>query len=69
MRDPEFHATIRAFAEEATFHLAGEVASGAELEFEVAESPGRFASLYQYKPLTSEYIAGRLGQIARRALG
>jgi hypothetical protein len=65
MRDPELHATIRAFAEEATFHLAGEVAAGAELEFEVAESPGRFASLYQYRPLTAEFISGRLGQIVR----
>jgi len=70
MRDPSLHAALRAFAEEAAFALAADVARGAEVPFELAESGSgasrsRRTPLYCYRPLTGAFIRERLGVLAR----
>jgi hypothetical protein len=70
MRDPALHAALRAFAEEAALALAAEVAGGAEVPFELAESGSgaarsRRTPLYCYRPLTGAFIRERLGVLAR----
>ena len=41
MRNSHLHQTLRAFAEESAHQLAAELAQGAEVPFELTESPGR----------------------------
>jgi hypothetical protein len=58
------HETMRTLAEEAGFQLAADAAEGAEIPFEVVESPGARTSLYSYRPLTARFIRERLSAIA-----
>jgi hypothetical protein len=65
MHNRALHDTLAAFVEEAAGRLAEEVSSGAEIPFDLVES-GRAASpLYCYKPLTTHFIAERVGSLGR----
>src|ERR1700689_5127484 len=59
------------FIEAASGHLAAEVSAGAEVPFELESQRGRSssgsASLYCYRALTGEFIAGRQSQLERLA--
>jgi hypothetical protein len=65
MRDRTLHQTLRAFTEEAAFQLESDAKEGAEVPFEVVESPGARTPLYCYKPLTGEFIRQRVGALGR----
>jgi hypothetical protein len=66
MRNRALHDALRDFALEAAAHLSDELSDGAEIPFDVVEEPGGRTVLYNYRPLTSEFIAERWG--ALRAL-
>jgi hypothetical protein len=76
MRNRVLHQSLRDFAEQAAFQLEADAHGGAEIPFEVVESPGARAPLYCYRPLTGDFIRERLGVLgglptyapARRAL-
>jgi hypothetical protein len=76
MRNRVLHQSLRDFAEQASFQLESDATGGAEIHFEVVESPGANAPLYCYRPLTADFIRERLGVLgvlptyapARRAL-
>ena len=59
MRNRALHDALREFALEAAAHLTHEVNQGAELPFDVIEEPGGRTVLYNYRPLTSEFITER----------
>ena len=65
MRNRTLHQTLRDFAEQAALQLEADASAGAEIPFEVVESPGARAPLYCYRPLTGEFIRERLGDLAR----
>jgi hypothetical protein len=76
MRNRTLHQALRDYAEQAAFQLEAEASGGAEVPFEVVESPGARAPLYCYRPLTGQFIRERVGVLgclptygpARRAL-
>jgi hypothetical protein len=76
MRNRTLHQTLHDFAEQAAMQLGADAAAGAEIPFEVVESPGARTPLYCYRPLTGQFIRERadvLGRLptwvpARRAL-
>src|SRR4051812_1136017 len=59
MRNRHLHDALREFALEAAAHLTHELQHGAEIPFDVVEEPGGRTVLYNYHPLTSEFIAER----------
>jgi hypothetical protein len=63
VRDRGLHAILEAFTADAAGRLANETRTGAEIPFEVVETEGRRGSvpLYCYRPLTEDFISGRLG--------
>lgn len=63
MRNASLHAALRAFTEEAGLQLDYDRANGAEVPFEVVESPGAGTSLYAYRPLTGEFVRERMGRL------
>jgi hypothetical protein len=65
MRNSHLHQTLRAFAEESAQQLAGQLADGAELPFELTESQGARAALYCYRPRTDEFIHSQVGELGR----
>jgi hypothetical protein len=67
VRNPTLHHMLEAFTVEASGRLAAEIAGGAEVPFEIVEERGGSAALYCYRPLTGEFIAGRVA--ALRTLG
>jgi len=73
MRNRSLHQVLRDYAEQAAFQLEADAGRGAEIPFEVVESPGAHAALYCYRPLTGEFIRergvalGRLPTYARAA--
>jgi hypothetical protein len=74
MRNRHLHAALTAFAEEAAWQLASDVADGHELGFEVEQAPppsgGRTrkqresGAFYCYRPLTAEFIDARGSVVA-----
>jgi hypothetical protein len=68
VRNTTLHGVIEAFATEAAMQLTAETSSGAEIPFELVETPGgsrgRRVPLYCYRPLTGAFIRERLGLIA-----
>lgn len=69
MRDRELHATLRAFAEEAAWTLAAEMAAGDELPFAVVAEPANRtrlggSSFYAYRADTIGYISDHGRKIA-----
>ena len=65
MRNRTLHQSLRDFAEQAAFQLEADAAGGAEVPFEVVESPGARAPLYCYRPLSGQFIRERLGVLGR----
>ncbi|HVE69260.1 MAG TPA: hypothetical protein VNB64_11830 [Solirubrobacteraceae bacterium] len=65
MRNRTLHQSLRDFAEQAAFQLEADASAGAEIPFEVVESPGARAPLYCYRPLTGQFIRERLGVLGR----
>jgi hypothetical protein len=65
MRNRTLHHALREFAEQAALQLSADAAAGAEVPFEVVESPGARAALYCYRPLTGQFIRERLGILGR----
>jgi hypothetical protein len=65
MHNRALHDTLAGFVEEAATQLAEEVAAGAEVPFELAEQGRASSPLYCYRPLTSSFISGRVGVLAR----
>jgi hypothetical protein len=65
MRNRSLHAALEAFTEQAGFQLESDTAGGAEIPFEVIESPGARTPLYCYRPLTDRFIRERLGVLGR----
>lgn len=67
MRNRQLRATLSAFAEEAAWQLASDMADGHELPFELTESArGRSQpTLYCYRPLTAAFIDERRSILAR----
>src|SRR5437763_1120268 len=59
MRNRSLHEALRVFTEQAALTLDAETHAGAEIPFEVVESPGARTALYCYRPLTSEFIGER----------
>jgi hypothetical protein len=59
MRNRALHDALKDFALEAAAQLTHEVQQGAEIPFDVIEEPGGRTVLYNYRPLTSEFIAAR----------
>jgi hypothetical protein len=67
MRSVQLQTVLASYLRAAGELLAGELAAGAEIPFEVEQQPGRRGSggpsLYCYRPLTDEFIAERRGQL------
>jgi hypothetical protein len=63
MRNVVLHDHLRAFAERSAERLAADLEAGAEIPFEVAESPGATSTLYRYRPLSSRFVRERLGEL------
>ena len=69
MRSVQLQTALRDFLEAAAERLSEDLASGAEIPFEVDQQPsggGRGAggsSFYSYRPLTAEFIAERRGAL------
>src|SRR6478672_9082582 len=59
MRNRQLHDALREFALEAAAQLTHELDQGAEIPFDVIEEPGGRTVLYNYRPLTTEFIAER----------
>jgi hypothetical protein len=65
MRNRSLHEALRAFTEQAALTLDAETHAGAEVPFEVVESPGARTALYCYRPLTGEFIGERADALER----
>jgi hypothetical protein len=65
MRNRALHDALREFALEAAAHLTHELQQGAEIPFDVVEEPGGGTVLYNYHPLTSEFLEQRWGDLRR----
>jgi hypothetical protein len=66
VRSHTLHAALRSYVEEVAFMLAAETADGAEVPFELVEERGaRRTALYCYRPLVDEFLAERVGALAR----
>jgi hypothetical protein len=65
VRNASLHHLLETFTVEASGRLAAETAGGAEMPFEVVEERARGrVPLYCYRPLTKEFIGGRLSMLA-----
>jgi hypothetical protein len=67
MRNRQLHAALAAFAEEAAWQLASDMADVHELPFVIVEAGGRRRDtpLYCYRPLTAAFIDERRGILSR----
>jgi hypothetical protein len=69
MRSLQLQAALTEYVEAVAAHLHAEVAAGAEVRFELDQTPARRGSggpaLYCYKPLTDEFIAERAHELER----
>ena len=65
MRNRALHDALREYALEAAAHLTHELQQGAEIPFDVVEEPGGRTVLYNYHPLTSEFIEQRWAELRR----
>ena len=59
MRNRTLHDQLYQFAESTSHLLSAAVEAGAEIPFEVAESPGARSVLYRYRPLSDEFVRER----------
>jgi hypothetical protein len=65
MRNRSLHQALLALTEQAAMTLEAEIHAGAEVPFEVVESPGARTTLYCYRPLTREFIGDRADALGR----
>ncbi len=69
MRSVQLQTAVREFLAESAELLAGELAAGAEIPFELEQQPSRGprgsggASFFSYRPLTAEFVAGRRAKL------
>ncbi|HEY1355947.1 MAG TPA: hypothetical protein VGF09_06495, partial [Solirubrobacterales bacterium] len=63
MRDPVLNQAIKQLAAEAATRFATLVASGDQIPFDVDEQAGPDSPFHSYRPLTSEYVLGREGEL------
>ena len=63
VRNRGLHDQLHAFACAASERLAVLVESGAEIPYEVAESPGARSVLYRYKPLSDAFVRDRFPEL------
>jgi hypothetical protein len=63
VRNAVLHRLLEAFTVESSGRLCADAASGAELPFEIVEQRGGRTSLYCYRPLTGDFIRGRLTEL------
>ena len=63
MRNRGLHDQLHAFACAASERLAALLESGAEIPYEVAESPGARSVLYRYKPLSDDFVRDRFPEL------
>jgi len=63
VRNRGLHDQLHAFACAASERLALLVESGAEIPYEVAESPGARSVLYRYKPLSDAFVRDRFPEL------
>ncbi len=64
MRNGQLHRRLETFTVDSSSRLSAQAAGGAEIPFEVVEQRGGTASLYCYRPLTAEFIRGRMGELS-----
>jgi hypothetical protein len=64
VRNAVLHRLLEGFTVESSGHLAADTAQGAEMPFELVEQRGGPTSLYCYRPLTGDFIRGRLPQLS-----
>ena len=69
MRNAALHRQLETLTVDASGCLGAELAGGAEIPFEVTEerAGGRAVGLYVYRPLTGDFIRGRMGELAALA--
>jgi hypothetical protein len=65
VRNRALHDQLRAFGERAAECLTAALEAGAEIPFEVAESPGTGSVLYRYRPLSGDFVRERMGELRR----
>jgi hypothetical protein len=63
VRNRALHDQLHAFACAASKRLAVLLESGAEIPYEVAESPGARSVLYRYKPLSDDFVRDRFPEL------
>ena len=68
MRNRGLHDKLHAFVCAASERLALLIDSGAEIPYEVAESPGARSVLYRYKPLSDAFVRNRFPELLLRVL-
>jgi hypothetical protein len=63
VRNRALHDQLHAFAEAAAERLNALLESGAEIPYEVAESPGARSVLYRYRPLSDDFVRDRFPEL------
>jgi hypothetical protein len=63
VRNRALHDQLHAFACAASERLGGLLDSGAEIPYEVAESPGARSVLYRYRPLSQHFVRDRFPEL------
>ncbi|MGH2979408.1 MAG: hypothetical protein ACRDLQ_07200 [Solirubrobacterales bacterium] len=63
VRNRALHDQLHAFACAASERLGGLLESGAEIPYEVAESPGARSVLYRYRPLSDDFVRDRFPEL------
>jgi hypothetical protein len=63
VRNRVLHDRLHQFAEDAGGILSAALEAGAEIPFEVAESPGSRSVLYRYRPLSEQFVRERFTEL------
>jgi hypothetical protein len=63
VRNRGLHDQLLAFTQAASARLAALLEDGAEIPYEVAESPGARSVLYRYRPLSEEFVRDRFAEL------
>ena len=63
VRNRGLHDQLLAFTQAAAARLAALLEDGAEIAYEVAESPGARSVLYSYRPLSEEFVRDRFAEL------
>jgi hypothetical protein len=63
VRNRALRDQLHAFSQAAAERLNAAIADGAEIPFEVAESPGAKSVLYRYRPLSGQFVRERMAEL------